>query len=416
MRILYICADTGIDVLGRKGASVHVREMIAAFSRAGHEVELVAPRLVKPGHPAADTAATVRRVRVSDAVQEAKDTIADFVTSRGVEASLAKDIRRILYDAELTEELASVARDNPPDLIYVRLSVLSTAGVALAAATGCPLVVEVNSPLADEHNRYRAGSLGDLAARVEGEVLRAATAVFVVSEALVAHVVRLGVDPARVSVNPNGVDPLRFRPHQVSPQRRADLGIPEGPVLGFAGGLRAWHGAGSLPTILSGVRARGIAASLVVAGDGPVRADIEAEARRLGVTSDLVLLGAVDHDDMADVIATFDVALAPYPALDHDFYFSPLKLFEYLGCGVPVVASAVGQIATTVRNGVDAVLTAPGDDDAVVEECVTLLADPVRAARIGAAGARLVHEKYTWDQNATRVTSFARVPVCQVPA
>jgi Glycosyl transferase 4-like domain len=146
MRILYICADTGIDVLGRKGASVHVREMIAAFTRAGHEVDLVAPRLVQPGAEPASTTATVYRARVSDEIQEAKAGIDAFMNARGSESSLGKDIRRMLYDADLNTELLGRYRDDPPDLIYVRSSLFSTAGVELAAVARCPLVVEVNSP------------------------------------------------------------------------------------------------------------------------------------------------------------------------------------------------------------------------------------------------------------------------------
>jgi len=70
VKVLYICPDTGIDVLGHKGASVHVREMVAAFVRAGHEVDLVAPRLVKPGHEPTSTVADVLRVRVPDEIQD----------------------------------------------------------------------------------------------------------------------------------------------------------------------------------------------------------------------------------------------------------------------------------------------------------------------------------------------------------
>jgi glycosyltransferase involved in cell wall biosynthesis len=407
MRILYICPDTGIDVLGRKGASVHVREMIAAFTRAGHTVDLVAPRLVKPGADPAPTAAAVHRARVSDAVQEARQGIDTFLAARGIESSLGKDVRRMLYDAELNAELHERYIENPPDLIYVRSSLFSTAGIDLATATQRPLVIEVNSPLAAEQDRYRSGALGDIAARAEGELLRAATLVLVVSEALVEYVMQLGVERQRAVVSPNGVDPTRFRPHEVNASRRRQLNIPIGPVIGFSGGLRAWHGADRLPAIAAGLRDRGMDVSLVIAGDGPERAAIETEAERLDVSDRTVFLGAIDHDDMPDVISSFDVALAPYPPLDHDFYFSPLKLFEYLGCGIPVVATAVGQIASTVHSGVEALLTAPGDDHAIVEACHRLLIDGAFAARIGAAGAQLVHREYTWDHNAERALAVA---------
>ncbi|MEK7422328.1 MAG: glycosyltransferase, partial [Actinomycetota bacterium] len=125
-----------------------------------------------------------------------------------------------------------------------------------------------------------------------------------------------------------------------------------------------------------------------------------------GVSDRTVFLGALDHRDIPTAIAAFDVALAPYPDLPHDFYYSPLKLFEYLACGTPTVASAVGQIAELITSGEHALLTAPGDLDAIAAACSRLLADPVLASRLGRAGTELVHGRFTWDRNAAEVMAW----------
>ena len=406
MRILYICPDTGIDVLGRKGASVHVREMIAAFDRAGHDVDLVAPRLVKPGAEAAHVPANVVRVRVPDAVQDAKQRLDDWVARFVPDTSLPKDLRRMLYDAALDRELAARYETDPPDLIYVRASLLSTAGVGLAARTGAPLVVELNAPLADEQERYRAGALADLYRSVEGSLLTAADLVTVVSAPLRAYALGQGVDEGKLRVIPNGVDQRRFKPSLPSPSERARIGLPAGPLLGFVGGLRPWHGVERLPAVLARVHHQHPDTKLVIVGDGPLRAEIERSAVDHGVSDRTVFLGALDHRDIPTAIAAFDVALAPYPDLPHDFYYSPLKLFEYLACGTPTVASAVGQIAELITSGEHALLTAPGDLDAIAAACSRLLADPVLASRLGRAGTELVHGRFTWDRNAAEVMAW----------
>lgn len=408
MKILYLCPDTGIDVLGRKGASIHVREMIAALHRAGHQVDLVAPRLTKPGATPASTPATVRRVPVDERIQSVKANLANFSLCHGGENSLAKDVRRILYDTELVAYLADQFTADPPDLLYLRSSLLSTAGVGLAATTGRPLVVEVNAPLGAEQQTYRAGALAELYNGTERHVLRAATAVIVVSAPLAEHVAAAGVDRSRIHVCPNGVDRQRFHPAAVSATRRRDLGIPEGIVLGFVGGLRPWHGAEALPGILHRLRADGTSAALVVAGDGPAGDAIKQAARRLGVADNVTMLGAVDHDDIADVIRCFTVALAPYAGLSHDFYFSPLKLYEYLACGVPVVASDIGQLRAGLRHGQDALLVEPGNVDAAAAACRRLLDDPVLAATLAESGVSLVRERHSWDAIAARVTAVAQ--------
>lgn len=403
MRILSICPDTGIDVLGAKGAAIHVREMVTAFRSLGHEVELVAPRLTKPGVEPATPLSGVRRIRVPDDVQAAKQALDEWLGARALPSAFAKDVRRMLYDAELEAQLLERFGNDPPDLVYVRASLLSTAGVALSRRTGCPLVVEYNAPLSEESARYRGSAVADMATAVERELLAAATVVVVVSAGIRDHVVALGADPWRVLVLPNAVDPARFRPAASTAADRARLGLPPGPLLGFVGGLRPWHGVEHLPAVLERVRRSHPGARLVIAGDGPMRAPIEDAALALGVRDAVTLLGAVRHDDMPDVIRAFDVALAPYPQLPHDFYFSPLKVFEYLGCGVPVVASAAGQLAELLTHRDDALLTPPGDLDALAAACASLLAAPDEAAAMASRGATHCHARYTWAGNARAV-------------
>ncbi len=399
MKILYICPDTGIDVLGSKGSSIHVREMIAAFARARHDVDLVAPRLTKVDALPAAVEAHVHRVRVPDSVQEAKTRIGTWVTDRHTETSLPKDVRRILYDQHLVDWLDTAFAPSPPDVIYVRASLLSTAGIQLAARTHRPLVVELNTPLADEQQNYRSGALGLLYRATERELLCAATLVVVVSDALAAHAIALGVDRKRVIVAPNAIDPTRFTP-RVSARNK--------PVLGFVGGLRAWHGVEALPGVLARIREQVPNAQLVVAGDGPLREELRLRAVALGLGDAVTLLGAVDHHRMPDVIRSFSVGLAPYPQLDHEFYFSPMKVFEYLGCGVPVVASDVGQLSHIIEHQHHALLTPAGDATALADACCQLLLDPDKANRLGSNGAELVHRRYTWDHNVASVLSAVR--------
>jgi glycosyltransferase involved in cell wall biosynthesis len=102
------------------------------------------------------------------------------------------------------------------------------------------------------------------------------------------------------------------------------------------------------------------------------------------------------------------VALAPYSRPDHDFYFSPLKLFEYMACGVPVVAAALGQIEEIVRDGETGLLYPPGEQDALLAACDRLLTDPDLRRRLGWVAAKEIHNHYTWDHNAERVVELAR--------
>lgn len=409
MKILYLCPDLGIPVLGRKGASVHVRELIGALHRAGHRVTLAAQTLTKtPGEKRARVDARVIQIRSAPHATSAATGFKDFNEQLGLANSLPGELRRILYNKQLARELKRRFLNHRPAFIYERASIYATAGVKLAEKFNVPHIVELNAPLAVEQSAYRATGFGELAAQAERWTLTHADAVLVVSAELRKHVLSLGVKPGRVHVFPNGVNPELFCPAKLDPALRRKLKLGDGPVLGFVGGLRPWHGVEVLPALLARLSKRHPGVRLVIAGDGQLRGALERGFKQRGLAKQVLFTNALLHEDVPAVIRQFDLALAPYPKPDHDFYFSPLKLFEYMACGVPVVAADLGQISEVVTDGSTGLLYPPGNLNALVSRCEKLIANPALRTAIGKAAARLVHRKFTWDHNAARVVELAR--------
>src|SRR2546425_8601465 len=185
MKILYLCSDLGIPVLGRKGASVHVRGLVSAFVRAGHFVVLAAPLLNKtPWEEPASLNVPLLHLPPSADTVNAVLSLKAFNESLGVTNSLPGELRRILYNQEVVTQLKRRFEHDPPDFIYERASLYSTAGVALAHELKVPLLVELNAPLAVEQSAYRATGLGELAAQAQRSTLLRADAVLVVSALL----------------------------------------------------------------------------------------------------------------------------------------------------------------------------------------------------------------------------------------
>jgi glycosyltransferase involved in cell wall biosynthesis len=404
MKILYLCSDAGIPVLGRKGASVHVRQLIASFARAGHRVVLAAPSLTKsPWDEPAEVAAEVIHCRLSSSAQDAVNEVKEYAGELGGANSLASELRRILASQELAANLLPRFKGDAPDFIYERASLFGTAGVSLA-------------PLVEEQSLYRGAGLGALALEAEKHTLTKADAVFTVSAPLRDHVLALGAEAERVHVLPNGVDPELFRPASRDEALRAKLGLGSGPVLGFLGGLRPWHGVEILPDLLARLSAKHPGAQLLFAGDGQLRGELERRLGELGLSHRAVFTGNLPHEQVPAVVRLFDVALAPYPELDHAFYFSPLKVFEYMACGTAVVASSCGQISEVVRDGENGLLVPPGDLDALTRACDRLLTDSSLRVRLGQAASELIRRKFTWNENAARVEALARQLLDQRPS
>jgi glycosyltransferase involved in cell wall biosynthesis len=413
MRILYVCSDLGIPVLGSRGGSIHVRSLIDAFTRARHSVILASPVLTKSSwETPARIDVPVIHLPPSALTDSAPRSVDAFAATVGAVSPLADELRRILYNGDLADALRRRFRDAPPDIVYERCASYGIAGAVVADALGVPLFLEVNAPLLLEAQLYRRGQgVGELAAASERWTISRAAAVLVVSAPLREHIVSLGVVPERVHIVPNGIDGAVFRPGPRAPAVRARWGLDGEPIVGFVGGYQPWHGIDTLPALIEHLLPRHPAVRLMVVGDGRGRRQFEDQIEARGLSAHVRVTGAVPHEEVPALIREFDVAVAPYPLPAHDFYFSPLKLFEYMGCAAAIAAPRLGQIEEVIRHGETGLLYSPSDPDALADACDRLLSDRELARRLGLAAAAEVHDKYTWDQNAARITRIAETLV-----
>lgn len=385
MRIAYVCADPGVPVFGTKGASIHVQSVVRELDRRGHDVTLLARR--RGGDPSAELS-HVARHRLP-------------ATPTGVPGDRERAL--LASNAEVGRILAATG---PHDLVYERYSLWSTAGIDHARRAGIPSVLEVNAPLVEEQERHRRLVHRDGALAVAAHVVGGATATIAVSEPVAAWARARTPDPGRVHIVPNGVDLHRITPPTTPNDHRRDHDPARTFTVGFLGSLKPWHGLDVLVDAMARLRGPG---HLVLIGDGPQRADIEARAHRLGIGDRVHLVGAVAPDQVGARLQGLDVAVAPYPAgVDH--YFSPLKVFEYLAAGRPVVASAVGQIPSLLTHDREALLVAPGDPDALAVALAALRDDPARRRRLGRAARRTAEDRHGWDRVVDRTLDAVGCP------
>jgi glycosyltransferase involved in cell wall biosynthesis len=206
-----------------------------------------------------------------------------------------------------------------------------------------------------------------------------------------------------VHVLPNGVDHHRFHP-QVEPA----LPGPTGSfTVGFTGSLKPWHGLLDLMDVFAELHGSDGPARLLVVGEGPMREELEDRATRAGLGPSVILTGAVDAAAVPPMLASMDVAVAPYPALE-GFYFSPLKIFEYMAAGRAIVAAAIGQVSDVIDDGATGLLYPPGDVAALLASLLHLRADGPARERLGRAARQVAVRRHGWDSVVARVLALAR--------
>lgn len=381
MRIAYVCADPGVPAFGLKGASRHVREVIRALVRWGAQVELFVMRL------GGTAACGLEQVPIHALPSIPKGDPA----SRETAALAANGGLRALLE-----------RAGPFDLVYERYSLWSFAGMAYAQTQGIPGLLEVNAPLIEEQATYRHLVDRPAAEQVAARAFGAATALLAVSEGVAAYLRSGPVDPQRVHVVPNGVDPCRFRPGLPA----AWPSDPATFTVGFVGTLKAWHGLDTLVEAFDRLHGEHALSRLLIVGDGPTRDRLKTGLATRNLLDSAYLAGPVPPDDVPHWLASAQVAVAPYPDLE-PFYFSPLKVLEYMAAGLPVVASKVGQLRSLIQDGVTGILCPPGDAAALSTALARLGADLDLRVRLGQAAREAILQYHTWDAVVARILDLA---------
>ena len=369
MRIAYVTVDPGIPVFGTKGASVHIQEVVRELIRRGHDV-------------------TVHTTRAG------RDIPDDLAGLEVIETRIDVDDpgARERAQQEVSARIAARIIAGGADLVYERYSLFSTALAEVAEATGAAGVLEVNAPLIEEQRTHRVLVDEEAAAKALARQVAAATATVAVSDP-VRDWVRERTGSESVHTVPNGVSITRIVP------RPEDIGDP---VVTFVGTLKPWHGVADL---LAAAALAKRPWKLRIIGDGPERAALEEQAAGLGIEVDF--RGAVAPADMPGQLAGSAIGVAPYPDLggEQQQYFSPLKVYEYLAAGLPVVASAVGQLPQIL--GELGTLVPPSDPAALAAAIDTLAADPVLRGKLGWRGRMQAEEKHSWAGAVDRILGLA---------
>lgn len=408
MRILYLCFDPSIDLAAETGGAVHVRAMIRALGSLGHEITVLGSWVSRPEWVERQTGARVVTCGISGLNRSLGRAIRKSNKVLRQPPRRFPDAVRLLHNATFSRRAAKLMRRSSPDFIYERYSLWGITGLGLAKRFDVPLALEVNAPLVYEQQHYRQKlSWPRLARWMERRVWRGADPVMAVSEPLRNHLIKeAGIAPERIRVLPNAVDARWFAAQEPIPINSEKQ---EKFVLGFVGSFKAWHGADFLLSAFEEFHKVEPSSRLLLIGDGPLRSGLQERASKCGLERAVTFTGVIPHEEIRNYLATVDVALAPYPALEN-FYYSPLKLFEYMAAGRPVVASNAGQIAQILRHGVNGLLYEPGDRAGLLKCLCELRNNPALREELG-RNARKASEEFTWERNAARVIEWVRPKV-----
>ncbi len=378
MKILYSAIDQTVPAA--HGGSVHVRAVAEGLSALGHDVHVLASsgRLGSfPGSP---------------------------VTWWSLSPPFGDRRLRLLRARQVLDR----ARELNPDVVIERYYNFGGEGMLAARTVGALAVLEVNAPVVDHPGSVKR--LLDRALIVEPmrrwRDWQCRHADLIVTPS--ARIIPDCVPASKIHRTEWGADTVRFYPGASGPipfSRREDQIIAV-----FSGAFRSWHGAIHLVDAIRRLRARGrtdFAAVLI--GDGP-------ELNRVGEAASgldgITLTGALPHEQIPAILAAADIGVAPFdvgahPTLAYEFHWSPLKIFEYMASGLPVVTPRIARLETIVENDREGILYDAAVPEALANALERLSRSDLRRALGSAARERAVRE-FSWDSHCRRLDEALR--------
>ena len=369
-----------IGVVDAGGQNIHVAELASALVRLGHEVVVYTRR---------DDTALPERVATAMGYEVVHLTA-------GPPRPLPKDDLWPHMRA-FAEALRGYLVASPPDVVHAHFWMSAWAAERAARRTRVPVLVTFHALGAVKRRHQGAADTSPAERlRVEAAVAVGADRVIATCTDEVAELQLLGVPASQVAVVPCGVDVTHFCPEPRADEptwderlaRRARYRlVTVGRLVARKGYDTAVEALAALPET-----------ELVIAGGGagtatePEQVRLEALARRLGVADRVRFAGQVGRAAMPALLRSADVVVCSP-------WYEPFGLvpLEAMGCGVPVVATAVGGMLDTVVDGETGALVPPHDAAALAAATGALLADPLRRAAYGRAGARRARARYSWD-------------------
>ena len=155
------------------------------------------------------------------------------------------------------------------------------------------------------------------------------------------------------------------------------------------------------------LRKEGYNVNLLIVGDGPQHATLSEEIAQQGLSDFVHFTGSVAPEQVPEWLARMDIATAPYPNQDR-FYFSPLKIYEYMAAGLPIIATKVGHLSSIIENGYNGILAEADNPQNMAEAIAHLLDNPSEAKRLGTNARLTAEQNHSWLSVVDRILQIAR--------
>jgi glycosyltransferase involved in cell wall biosynthesis len=282
------------------------------------------------------------------------------------------------------------------NLIHERFASLNIWSLSIVKDLRTPYLLEVNSPLVEE---IPYGFLRPLAKKIRELQFKRCDGIITQTDTLKGILSNFTSKP--IFVVPNGVDPEKFTPAKSSQMLRETYAPNDEVLITFIGAFMKWHGVHKIPEIARKLSSKYKNVRFLLVGGGPMFGKVKKVCEGL---KNVVLTGSIDSEQIPEILASSDILIAPFDTFGYKilerygFWWSPVKLFEYMASGKPVVSYDFEEVRNIVR---DAGLLAQPNNLTQFIECLSrLIEDENLRKKLGKKGRKIAEEEYSWENRA----------------
>jgi glycosyltransferase involved in cell wall biosynthesis len=369
---------------GDRVEAVHIMGIVRALREMGHTVEISGP----PGcHPERK-----RRKGGPRKGPKPKEGILRGKLKRLARTAppLCFEVMETLYNVYALFDMVRRAWRRKPDMIYERTTSNSIAPTWLARRWNVPIVQEVN--VTAEIGHLRPLVMRRLTLAVEQWMTRRATLLVTVSDTFKRMLVGAGFPSEKIFVCQNAVHPEDFDPNSVQVVERPKDVAPLDVVIGYVGAFVPYHRLDMLVDAARDLADDHTEARWLLVGDGVDRPKVDAAIAESGLENRFWMPGSVDHALVPSYLKAMDIAVLP----SSEQFNSPMKLFEYMAMGLPVIVPDRPAIREVIEHRKNGLLFRAGDPGALTAALRELLEHDGLRRRIGRQARQDVLDKHTW--------------------
>lgn len=383
MNILFLALD--INFQKKTGDSIHVHELVSSLTKLGNEVVLIVANIDK-------------KEQYIKWAENIPNLHLYFNKSTGG----FKGIATIRY-------CRNIAKKHKVQIIYERRNSPKVSFI-LSRLLRIPGIIELNGLPSIEKDMFKEeGSKKTkepaLRKKISNYIFRSQSGIVAVTNGIKREIIkRTNVGDDKIFVIPNGANINLFKPIDKNLIKEKLGFYKNDKIICFVGNLAPWQGLEVLIKASPYVTKEEINAKFLIVGDGVMNKKLRAMVEEMNMMDRFFFPGAVAYENVPEYINACELCVAPFIRARNEIIgLSPLKIYEYLSCEKPVVASDIEGVGDFLKKTNSGIAVEPEDPKSLADGILKLLKDEELVKEMGSNGRRFVVQNHSWDGVALKV-------------